>query len=268
MEYSDVQVPNRFDRFGKRAVFVALAIGFSGAALLAFGNNTQQVVVSDSSLDMATAARICSSVGLKPVLPSTALRQPGFKQPFQALGSRDLTARAASSYVPDMDRRNTMNLILVAGAAAPVGILGIGYISFFVPNIAGGGGGGTPARDALGNEVIAADWIKEHPYPTRSLAQGLAGDATYLVVKEDKTLEAYGINAVCTHLGCVVPWNSVAKQFQCPCHGSRYDTTGKVVRGPAPLSLALAHLDTPDGKVLLRPWTEQDFRTGLASWWK
>jgi cytochrome b6-f complex iron-sulfur subunit len=268
MEYSNVQVPSRFARVGKKIALVAFVIGFCGAALLAFGRKTEQVVVSDSSLDMATAARIVSSVGLKPVLPLTALRQPGLKQPFPAVGSRDLTARAASSYVPDMDKRNTMNLILVTGAAAPVGILGFGYISYFIPNIGGGGAGGKVALDALGNEILTQEWIKEHPFPQRSLAQGLGGDATYIVVKEDKTVETYGINAVCTHLGCVVPWNAVAKQFQCPCHGSRYDETGKVVRGPAPLSLAIAHAEDVGGKVTLKPWTEQDFRTGQAPWWK
>ena len=33
--------------------------------------------------------------------------------------------------------------------------------------------------------------------------------------------------------GCVVPWDSGANKFICPCHGSQYDTNGKVVRGPA-----------------------------------
>ena len=32
-------------------------------------------------------------------------------------------------------------------------------------------------------------------------------------------------------------------------------------------SLALAHCDVDDGKVLLSPWTETDFRTGEAPWW-
>ena len=46
------------------------------------------------------------------------------------------------------------------------------------------------------------------------------------------------------------------------------DKNGKVVRGPAPLSLALAHREEDNGKVILRPWTETDFRTGEAPWWK
>jgi len=44
---------------------------------------------------------------------------------------------------------------------------------------------------------------------------------SYLIVKEDKTLEAYGLNAVCTHLGCVVPWSAPNNKFMCPCHGSQ-----------------------------------------------
>lgn len=59
-----------------------------------------------------------------------------------------------------------------------------------------------------------------------STQQGLKGDATYLIVKEDKTIENYGLNAVCTHLGCVVPWNKAENKFMCPCHGSQYDKTG------------------------------------------
>lgn len=39
------------------------------------------------------------------------------------------------------------------------------------------------------------------------------GDATYLIVKNDGTLADYGLNAVCTHLGCVVPWNSARRPF-------------------------------------------------------
>jgi Rieske Fe-S protein len=70
------------------------------------------------------------------------------------------------------------------------------------------------------------------PTPCLCAAQG---DPTYLVVEQDKTLATYGINAVCTHLGCVVPWNAAENKFLCPCHGSQYNNQGKVVRGPAPL---------------------------------
>ena len=111
-------------------------------------------------------------------------------------------------------------------------------------------------------------WLKTHGPGARELTQGLKGDATYLIVTEENKIEKYGLNAVCTHLGCVVPWNKSENKFMCPCHGSQYDATGKKVRGPAPLSLALAHADVTEDVVFFSPWTETDFRTGLQPWWK
>jgi len=45
---------------------------------------------------------------------------------------------------------------------------------------------------------------------------------------------------ICTHLGCVPLSN--AGDFQgwfCPCHGSHYDTSGRIRKGPAPLNLEI-----------------------------
>lgn len=45
---------------------------------------------------------------------------------------------------------------------------------------------------------------------------------------------------VCTHLGCIP--NSVKTQGEswfCPCHGSHYDTSGRIVKGPAPKNLTV-----------------------------
>jgi cytochrome b6-f complex iron-sulfur subunit len=278
MEYTNLQVTSRLPRIGKAVALVALIIGLGGAALWAFDKNPQQVADMEPTSLLAMSAPSSAShiqrftpliraAGIAGTPTALSLRQPLF-QP-SASNMRGMTTRVAGSVgmVPDMEKRNVMNLLLAGTAALPIGFLGIPYALFFVPNVGGGGGGGQVAKDALGNDVTLAQWIKDHPPPQRSLAQGLKGDPTYLVITEDKTLEPYGINAVCTHLGCVVPWNVVEKKFKCPCHGSQYDSTGKVVRGPAPLSLALAHADLVDDKVTLSPWTEEDFRTGLKPWW-
>ena len=95
----------------------------------------------------------------------------------------------------DEERRFLMNLILLGSGALTVGAIGIPYILFFVPPGAGGAGGGVPAKDALGNDIFAQAYLSEKPAGDRSLAQGLKGDATYLIVKDDKTLESYGLNA-------------------------------------------------------------------------
>ncbi len=41
----------------------------------------------------------------------------------------------------------------------------------------------------------------------------------------------------CTHMGCNVSWNAVTAQFECPCHGGRYDAQGNVIAGPPPRPL-------------------------------
>ena len=170
--------------------------------------------------------------------------------------------------VPDMGRRQFMNLLTfgtVTGTA-----LGALYpvVKYFIPASSGGSGGGVTAKDALGNDIVASDFLAAHKPGERALAQGLKGDPTYIVVENEDAIASYGISAVCTHLGCVVPWNASENKFICPCHGSQYNNEGKVVRGPAPLSLALAHANVNDsGKVVLSPWTETDFRTGEAPWW-
>jgi ubiquinol-cytochrome c reductase iron-sulfur subunit len=55
----------------------------------------------------------------------------------------------------------------------------------------------------------------------------------------DETGEWLVMMGVCTHLGCV-PLGDGAGDFQgwfCPCHGSHYDTSGRIRKGPAPTNL-------------------------------
>ena len=49
----------------------------------------------------------------------------------------------------------------------------------------------------------------------------------------DEEGRAHPVSATCTHLGCTVSWNEAEKSWDCPCHGSRFDTRGKVIQGPA-----------------------------------
>lgn len=178
-----------------------------------------------------------------------------------------MTQISGSSDVPDLGRRQFMN-VLMFGSLTGVA-LGALYpvVKYFIPPSSGSAGGGVTAKDALGNDIVVSEYLTEHPPGDRQLAQGLKGDPTYVVVKDDGEIANYGINAVCTHLGCVVPWNTSEGKFMCPCHGSQYDATGKVVRGPAPLSLELAKADIQDDKLIFSEWTETDFRTGEKPYW-
>jgi ubiquinol-cytochrome c reductase iron-sulfur subunit len=75
-----------------------------------------------------------------------------------------------------------------------------------------------------------------------------ASDENRVVGGKEQFLVMMG---VCTHLGCVPDGNSPLKEFAvvegstktggwfCPCHGSQYDTAGRIRKGPAPENLAV-----------------------------
>jgi Rieske Fe-S protein len=54
-----------------------------------------------------------------------------------------------------------------------------------------------------------------------------------IAVYRDDSGTLHHHSAVCTHLKCIVEWNSAEKSWDCPCHGSRFDAYGKVLNGPA-----------------------------------
>jgi glycine/D-amino acid oxidase-like deaminating enzyme/nitrite reductase/ring-hydroxylating ferredoxin subunit len=66
------------------------------------------------------------------------------------------------------------------------------------------------------------------------LRRGLHKIAAYR--SEDGTLVER--SATCTHVGCIVHWNSFERCWDCPCHGSQFAPDGAVLNGPAVTSLA------------------------------
>ncbi|MBF9034931.1 ubiquinol-cytochrome c reductase iron-sulfur subunit [Rhodobacterales bacterium HKCCE2091] len=79
----------------------------------------------------------------------------------------------------------------------------------------------------------------------------------------DRTLAPFGdaedtgewlvMQGVCTHLGCV-PLGDGAGDFGgwfCPCHGSHYDTAGRIRRGPAPENLPVPVAEFVDETTIL-----------------
>jgi Rieske Fe-S protein len=45
-------------------------------------------------------------------------------------------------------------------------------------------------------------------------------------------------SAACTHLGCIVHWNTLEQCWDCPCHGSQFAPDGTALNGPAVEPLA------------------------------
>jgi glycine/D-amino acid oxidase-like deaminating enzyme/nitrite reductase/ring-hydroxylating ferredoxin subunit len=78
-----------------------------------------------------------------------------------------------------------------------------------------------------GGEVSSTEEIK--PDEGCIVRRGLTKLAAY---RDDRGV-LHERQAICTHLGCVVAWNSTEQSWDCPCHGSRFDKLGHVINGPA-----------------------------------
>ncbi|ODV91420.1 hypothetical protein CANCADRAFT_3123 [Tortispora caseinolytica NRRL Y-17796] len=68
-------------------------------------------------------------------------------------------------------------------------------------------------------------------------------------VKDPEWLVMLG---VCTHLGCVpIGESGDYGGWFCPCHGSHYDISGRIRKGPAPLNLEIPEYTLGDGKLVV-----------------
>src|SRR5256885_15180670 len=55
------------------------------------------------------------------------------------------------------------------------------------------------------------------------------------------------LSAVCTHLGCTVPWVEKENNFICPCHLGRFAADGKLLGGPPPRNMDRLETKVEDG---------------------
>ena len=92
---------------------------------------------------------------------------------------------------------------------------------------------------ALGGLLRYFDYLPEPEKPTEfdlgELSNYPVGSRTVrsdipaVIYNKDEKIVAHSL--ICTHLGCMIAENGT--EFECPCHGSRFDENGKVLAGPA-----------------------------------
>lgn len=108
-------------------------------------------------------------------------------------------------------------------------LMGFGSYRFLVPNIIFG----PPTVFKIG---------KPEDFPPGS--QTFLRENRLFIVSAEEGIMA--MSAICTHLGCTV--GKVEWGYQCPCHGSKFDSSGRVLAGPAPRPLPWFKIfQGPDG---------------------
>ncbi|TMV80413.1 ubiquinol-cytochrome c reductase iron-sulfur subunit, partial [Thioclava sp. BHET1] len=110
-------------------------------------------------------------------------------------------------------------------------------------------------RHRTAREIAEARAVKLSQLPDTNAensnlsADSEATDANRALDPEGRWLVMIGI---CTHLGCV-PLGNGAGDFDgwfCPCHGSQYDSAGRIRRGPAPRNLQIPVARFTDAKTI------------------
>lgn len=151
-----------------------------------------------------------------------------------------------------VSRRQFFNRAITATFGSFLALQGVYYLAFFWPKLTGGFGSDV---DAGSVEEIAAQTVN----PDGSIGPVFVPEARAYVVPapsnlsdqyQGKDVEAAGLMALfqrCVHLGCRVPWCATSIGFECPCHGSKYNSVGEYFAGPAPRNLDRFVVEVRDG---------------------
>ena len=86
--------------------------------------------------------------------------------------------------------------------------------------------------DIVGDRLWPADTGSARHVPrgeARVVRDGLGKTGVY----RDGDGGLHAVSMRCTHLGCLLRFNSAERSWDCPCHGSRFDVDGEVLEGPA-----------------------------------
>ena len=134
----------------------------------------------------------------------------------------------------DITRRRFLSIIFAIGSALGVGAFFAPLIRYVYPVLKG---------TVYEKQKIAA--------VTDVTADGVRFDyqdiPSMLIQKKDKSFAAFSL--VCTHLGCIVKWESANDIFHCPCHGGKFNENGKNISGPPPSPLTEWNTQVEAGQI-------------------
>lgn len=144
----------------------------------------------------------------------------------------DTTAQADKKTI---SRRKFIAYAWIAAAAVVIGELIGGTFAFLWPRRKGG------KIETVFIAGKATDLKVGEVIPFRK-------ERTFIMRTEGGFL---AISSVCPHLHCIVNWNAVIKEFECPCHGAKFNQFGEVLAGPPPRPLDLYKLQIVAGNLVI-----------------
>lgn len=102
------------------------------------------------------------------------------------------------------------------------------------------------AADVVGHLISApfdGTKIKEIAEIASDEGRVITYDNKKIALYKDAQGKLYPLNPACTHIKCMVAFNTSEKVWECPCHGSRFSIEGEMFTGPARKDLEKINLD-------------------------
>lgn len=137
------------------------------------------------------------------------------------------------------------DFLRTAGSAALFAALGISVTSCGSPTDPNGDNTAPgPNPPPGGSTGIVVEGNKITINLNNSSTSGLKNSGGWLLITQAQTIVVNvdgtiirAFSSVCTHEGCTTNWQFSGGVFECTCHGSRFNTAGQVIRGPAVTNL-------------------------------
>jgi cytochrome b6-f complex iron-sulfur subunit len=159
-----------------------------------------------------------------------------------------------------VSRRQFFNRAITATFGSFLALQGVYYLAFFWPKLTGGFGADIDAGliTDLENQVHTSDGAILPLFIPEAKAYLVPAPPSLSEQFADKSVEAGGLMALfqrCVHLGCRVPWCGPSQGFECPCHGSKYNSVGEYFGGPAPRNLDRFVVELVDDRFIIKTGT-------------
>lgn len=140
---------------------------------------------------------------------------------------------------PEFGRRRFLRFLVGFSIVSTIGIVVTPILGFLVPPRTQGAG--------TGGRLLAGTTDDIPPGQGKVVAMGAK---PVIVVNGTQGVKAF--SAICTHLGCIVSYDSTSNQIVCPCHGGVFNPiSGVVVAGPPPAPLAPVDVAVEDKQIFL-----------------
>jgi menaquinol-cytochrome c reductase iron-sulfur subunit len=161
---------------------------------------------------------------------------------------------SAAEIQPDsLKRRSFLAGLLAAGSAAVGALLAVPLVRFTLHPVL------AATTEKSWSEVGREDEFKGLDSPVKKLVTIEQRDGWRKTITEKPVYvskDANGglivLSAVCTHLGCTVPWVEAEKKFICPCHLGTFSPEGKLISGPPPRDMDRLQTKVEDGVIKIQ----------------